>query len=124
MNQIYDIQDANKNLIQIKSLNIKIKEILWLYFYLMDNKDEDFEKDIKIFSENKKAINKPHEESDDNLRINYKKPSGGRRIRTIRRSMFEDSESDNSENNSEEDKDSDSDTGSNKANNRANRRRK
>ena len=120
-----DIKDDifNKNLIQIKSLNIKIKEILWLYFYLTDNKDEDFEKDIKILSENN---NKPSEESDDNPKINNKKPIGGRRRGKIRRSMFEDTESDNSENihNSEEDKDSDSDTGSNKANNRVTRRRK
>ena len=124
-----DIKDDifNKNLIQIKSLNIKIKEILWLYFYLTDNKDEDFEKDIKIFikilSENN---NRPPEESDDNPQINNKKPIRGRRIGKIKRSMFEDSESDNSENihNSEEDKDSDSDTGSNKANNRVTRRRK
>ena len=115
----------NKNLIELKYLNIKIKEILWLYFYLTDNKDEDFEKDIKKFLENKKSINRPDEESDGNPHISIKKPSGGRRP-TKRPSIFEDSESDNSENihNSEEDKDSDSDTGSNKANNRVNRRRK
>jgi len=35
------------NLSKIKSLNIKIKEILWLYYYLTDNTDEDFENDIK-----------------------------------------------------------------------------
>ena len=117
----------NKNLIELKYLNIKIKEILWLYFYLTDNKDEDFEKDIKKFLENKKSINRPDEESDGNPHphISIKKPSGGRRP-TKRPSIFEDSESDNSENihSSEEDKDSDSDTGSNKANNRVNRRRK
>ena len=35
------------NLSKIKSLNIKIKEILWLYCYLTDNKDENFENDIQ-----------------------------------------------------------------------------
>jgi len=112
----------NKNLIELKYLNIKIKEILWLYFYLTDNKDEDFEKDIKKFLENKKSINRPDEEIDDNPR---RKPVGSRRIRP-RPSMFEDSEGDDSEgvHDSEEDKDFDSDTGSNKPNNKVNRRRK
>ena len=35
------------NLSKIKSINIKIKEILWLYNYLLDNKEEDLEGDIK-----------------------------------------------------------------------------
>jgi hypothetical protein len=116
----------NKNLIELKYLNIKIKEILWLYFYLTDNKDEDFEKDIKKFLENKKSINRPDEETDGNPHIRIKKPSGGRRPKTKRPSMFEDSEGDDSEgvHDSEEDKDFDSDTGSNKPNNKVNRRRK
>ena len=36
-----------KNLEEIKSLNIKIKEILWFYFYLVNNKDEGFEDEVK-----------------------------------------------------------------------------
>ena len=35
------------NLSTIKSFKIKIKEIICLYYYLTDNKDEDFENDIK-----------------------------------------------------------------------------
>ena len=35
------------NLSKIKSFNIKIKEILWLYYYLTDKKEEDFDSDIK-----------------------------------------------------------------------------
>ena len=95
---------------------------------MTDNKDEDFEKDIKKFLENKSSINRPDEESDGNPHphISIKKPSGGRRPKTKRPSMFEDSEGDDSEgvHDSEEDKDFDSDTGSNKPNNKVNRRRK
>ena len=32
---------------KIKLLNIKIKEILYFYYYLINNKDEEFEIDIK-----------------------------------------------------------------------------
>jgi len=35
------------NLSKIKKMNIKIKEILWLYNYLLDNEEEDLEGDIK-----------------------------------------------------------------------------
>jgi DNA-binding protein H-NS len=37
----------NDNLSKIKSINITIKEIMWLYCYLTDNKDDDLENDIK-----------------------------------------------------------------------------
>jgi len=54
-----DIQDENfeVELLEIKSLNIKIYEILWFYLYLTNNKDEEFEKEV----ENLKNKNKPEE---------------------------------------------------------------
>lgn len=32
---------------KIKTLNIKIKEILWFFYYLIDNKEEGFEGEVK-----------------------------------------------------------------------------
>ena len=46
----------------IKLLNIKINEILWLYLYLTDNKDEEFGKEVEEHLKNK---NKPIDESDN-----------------------------------------------------------
>jgi len=82
------------NLSKIKSLNIKIKEILWLYYYLVDNKDEDFDKDIrekhKKYIENlrkaqkekgikrdddKKELNKENNKSVSNSRSSSKSKS-------------------------------------------------
>ena len=44
-----EINDKNFNneLSKIKGLGVKVKEILWIYNYLIDNKEEDFEKDIE-----------------------------------------------------------------------------
>ena len=44
---LYNNELFEENLGKIKSLNIKIKEILWLYYYLIDNKDEGFEVEVK-----------------------------------------------------------------------------
>ena len=59
--QIYNDIKFKKSLDKIKSLNIKIKEILWLYYYLVDNKEEGFEDEVreyleKIKEEEKKKI--------------------------------------------------------------------
>ncbi len=43
---IYNDSGFEKNLEEIKSLNIKIKEILWFYYYLINNKDEGFEDEV------------------------------------------------------------------------------
>ena len=51
--ETYEIE----NLIQIKSLNIKIKEIYWLYLYLNNYKDEDFENEVKEYKDSKEKIN-------------------------------------------------------------------
>ena len=47
--KIYKDENFEKNLEEIKSLNIKIKEILWFYYYLTDNKDEGFENEVKEY---------------------------------------------------------------------------
>ena len=44
---IYNNGKFEENLEKIKSLNIKIKEILWFYYYLIGNKDEGFENEVK-----------------------------------------------------------------------------
>lgn len=41
------------NLTKIKSLNIKINEILWFYLYLTNNKDEEFDKEVKEYLKKK-----------------------------------------------------------------------
>ena len=46
---IYKDSGFEKNLEEIKSLNIKIKEILWFYYYLINNKDEGFEDEVKEY---------------------------------------------------------------------------
>ena len=56
-----DIQDENfeTELLEIKSLNIKIYEILWFYLYLTNNKEEEFEKEAEEHSKNKKKLENP-----------------------------------------------------------------
>ena len=44
---IYNNGQFEEDLEKIKSLNIKIKEILWFYYYLIDNKEEGFEDEVK-----------------------------------------------------------------------------
>ena len=46
---LYKDSEFEKNLEEIKSLNIKINEILWLYYYLINNKDEGFEGEVKEY---------------------------------------------------------------------------
>ena len=58
--RIYNDSRFEENLEKIKELNIKINKILWLYYYLMKDKNEDFEKDIleyiKELEEDKERI--------------------------------------------------------------------
>ncbi len=56
-----DIQDENfeVELLEIKSLNIKIYEILWFYLYLTNNKEEEFEKEVEEYLKNKKKLENP-----------------------------------------------------------------
>jgi hypothetical protein len=46
---IYKDSGFEQNLDEIKSLDIKIKEILWFYYYLTNNKDEGFEDEVKEY---------------------------------------------------------------------------
>ena len=64
--KIYNDIKFKDNLGKIKSLNIKIKEILWFYYYLINNKDEGFENEVKEFKkkleEEEERIRKEKEE--------------------------------------------------------------
>ena len=68
---IYNDGQFEENLEKIKSLNIKIKEILWFYYYLIDNKDEGFENEVKEHlkkikdKEEKKRLEKERIEVED-----------------------------------------------------------
>ena len=76
---IYKDSAFEKNLEEIKSLNIKIKEILWLYYYLINNKDEGFENEVKEYKikleeeekkkkEEQERIEKQQKEEEENLK--------------------------------------------------------
>ena len=47
-----------ENLSKIKDLNIKIKEILYFYYYLVDNKDEGFSVEVEKYIKKKKKKKK------------------------------------------------------------------
>ena len=83
----------------IKLLNIKINEILWLYLYLTDNKDEEFGKEVEEHLKNK---NKPIDESYNDY---VSHPSRGRFRNRGNRGRRNSKSSDNSSNS-----DSDSDS--------------
>ena len=86
----------------LKLFNIKINEILWLYLYLTDNKDEEFGKEVEEHLKNK---NKPIDESDND---DDSHPSRGRfRNRGNRRNRGR-RNSKSSDNSSNSDSDSDS----------------
>ena len=55
---IYNDIKFKKSFDKIKSLNIKIKEILWLYYYLIDNKEEGFEDEVREYLEKLKEEEK------------------------------------------------------------------
>jgi hypothetical protein len=63
---LFKNQKFKDNLSKIKELNIKIKEILFFYCYLLDNKDEKFENEVVEFLNqenkiNKSSLNEPEE---------------------------------------------------------------
>ena len=64
-----DIKKIENNLSKIRELNIKIKEILYFYYYLIDNEDEGFEvqvKNIKKRREESKVNNRNVDNQDNN----------------------------------------------------------
>ena len=60
--KIYNDSNFEESLEKVKSLNIKIKEILWFYNYLTKDSKEDFQKEVKEFKKkkmkNKKKLEK------------------------------------------------------------------
>ena len=82
---LYNNSNKNRfeeNLERLKSLNIKIQEILWLYYYLIDYKDEGFENDVKAYKKQikdkeekeRKEREKREEEERERERKNQKGP--------------------------------------------------
>ena len=63
----------------IKILNIKISKILWLYYYLSDNKLEEFDKDAEEeYVKRKNKTKKPKNESDND---EFEEEYEGKKIR-------------------------------------------
>ena len=101
-----DSSKFEANLLKFKKLNIKIKEILWLYYYLVDNKEEGFEDEVreyleKIKEEEKKKIKEKakqeKEEINQNQGIIHEKPrrqrlDTGRRGKRNRKNTDSDSD--------------------------------
>ena len=63
----------------IKLLNIKINKILWLYYYLSDNKVEEFDKDAEEeYVKRKNKTKKPKNEFDND---EFEEEYEGKKIR-------------------------------------------
>ena len=67
------------DLSKLKDLNIKVKEILYFYNYLIGNKDEGFEEEVKVYirekEEEAKVDSEDSEESEDSEYTDDSKPS-------------------------------------------------
>ena len=60
--------EFEENLAKIKKLNIKIKKILYFYYYLVNNKNEEFEVDVeKYLKENNQKITQTKSECSDKI---------------------------------------------------------
>ena len=71
-NKIYnDTQKFEQNLEEIKSLNIKIKEIFWFYKHLMNNEEEEFEKEVEDHLSNNIVEDDVEEDIKSNNGDNY-----------------------------------------------------
>ena len=106
-NKIYNDIKFEENLDKIKSLNIKIKEILWLYYYLTNNKDEGFENEIKEYKKQLEEEKMKIEKQNDKLDSEEEEEKGNRG--KIRRKKEEDSDDDNNDDDDEDDDDDDDD---------------
>ena len=51
---IYNDEKFNLNLNELKAINFQINQILWLYNYLIDNREENFFKEVEDYIESKK----------------------------------------------------------------------
>ena len=48
-----DTNNFNSDLVELKKCNIQVNKIIWLYDFLVEEEEEDPEKDIKEYIENK-----------------------------------------------------------------------
>ena len=90
-----------KDLTKIKNFNIKIKEILFFYYYLMEYEDEEFEDEIKKYMERENKIER-EESDDDDSDVDSEKDSenssDGESNALKRKNKSENKPSDNSDN--------------------------
>ena len=90
-----------KDLTKIKNFNIKIKEILFFYYYLMEYEDEEFEDEIKKYMERENKIER-EESDDDDSDVDSEKDSenssDGEPNSLKRKNKSENKPSDNSDN--------------------------
>ena len=64
-----DSSKFEANLLKLKELNIKIKEILFFYYYLVGNKDEGFENEIKRNIQKKKEAERIKKEREEKIKM-------------------------------------------------------
>jgi hypothetical protein len=55
------------DLSKLKDLNIKVKEILYFYNYLIGNKDEGFEEEVKVYIREKEEEAKGDSEDSEDI---------------------------------------------------------
>ena len=103
-----------EDLSKIKELNIKIKDVLYLYYDLIDTKDEGFEVDVEKYKKELKDKDKGDvnvepdlDESSSDSEINIKKP-------TVNHDSDSDSDDGDNEKKDDEDDDDDDDEEANK----------
>ena len=98
---IYKDSGFEKNLEEIKSLNIKIKEILWVYYYLINNKDEGFEDEVKEYKKKigrrgkKKKRRRKKKEEEEREEEENRRNKNKRNQRKIEEEEEEEEEEDN-----------------------------
>ena len=64
-----DSSKFEANLLKLKELNIKIKEILFFYYYLVGNKDEGFENEIERHIQKKKEAERIRKEREEKIKM-------------------------------------------------------
>ena len=50
-NQIYNDPKFNDNISYLKTINIQINQILWLYYYLIEDKEDNYSKEVEEYIE-------------------------------------------------------------------------
>ena len=103
-----DIKKFENNLSKIRELNIKIKEILYFYYYLIDNEDEGFEVQVKNIKKRREE-SKVNEGNDDNEDNNQNREEEEEEEEEEEKEKEEEKEEEEEEEEKESDKSSDSD---------------